>query len=180
MKRTALACLLILLVCTAGCTTKTGPAGAPDRPTGGINPQKFADEYTLYETGPLPLGWKRLWGYDADLAFYNAIHRATIFVNSTCGLRKPVPSVALRNHLLFDLTDRHIFEQSEVELDMRTGLHTMLQGRLDGGLIKMEVYVVQIDTCIYDFVYISSIEQFDACKEDFRKFVFGFHAKRKG
>lgn len=167
-------------VFAAGCTAKNPPTPKPDKPVGGLGSQKYADENTSYTTGPLPLGWERLWGYGGDLAYYNKVHRATIMVNSTCGVRKHVPPTALKNHLLLDITERHIVLQEEIELDLRTGLNTIAQGRLDGALIKVNLYVVQIDTCIYDFAYIASLEQYESCEEDFQNFVKFFHAKRKG
>ena len=179
MKRPVLILSLVLVILLAGCAGTKSPVASPDKPAG-LGVQKFTDEYTLYTTGPLPIGWHRLWGYDADLAYYNNVHRSTIFVNSTCGVKKTIPTVALRNHLMFDMTDRHIFSHEEVELDMRMGVHTVFQGRMDGALFKAEVYVVQVDHCIYDFAYISTIEQYEACKVDFRKFVMAFHARRKG
>ena len=180
MKKVLLIFGLALLLCVIGCAAQMGPEVKPETAGGGLSGQQYSDENTTYTTGALPIGWRRLWGYDGDLAFYNAVHRATIMVNSTCGIRKAVPLVALRNHLLIDMTDRHIVIQDEVEVDMRTALHTVVQGRLDGALVKMELYVVQIDACVYDFAYISSVEQYDAVFEDFRKFVMEFHAKRKG
>ena len=170
--------IIIALAASFGCAGKTGPKTKPHKKPG-LGPQKFMDEYTHYYTGPLPAGWKRLWGYDADLAYFNKAHGAVIMVNSTCDVTKTVPIVALRNHLLIDLTERHIVSQKEVLLDMRRALHTTVQGRLDGALVKIEMYVVQVDSCIYDFAYIVSLENYEALKEDFRKFVNPFHAKRK-
>ena len=64
---------------------------------GGLDPQKYRDEYNSYTTGPLPLGWKRLWGYSADLAYYNVVHKSTIIANSTCQQKSYLPAAALKN-----------------------------------------------------------------------------------
>ena len=179
MKKTLVCLVLAALVLCFGCAKQAPPDGTPEVIRGGINPQKFVNENTTYTTGPLPLGWRRLWGYDADLAFFNKIHQTTIVINSTCGQKNYIPLVALKNHALFDLTERQIITQEKLEIDHRQGLRTVVQGRLDGGLIKLDIFIVQIDKCIYDMAYISNLKDYETCKEDFEKFVAGFFAKRK-
>lgn len=178
MKRLFLVALILIFV--VGCAGKQGVFPKPEKPTGGVGQQKYVDEFTIYDTGVLPMGWKRLWGYNADLAFFNEVHRTTIVVNSTCGINKQMPLAALRNHLLFDITDRIVVTEEELVLDLRTALHTVVQGRLDGALIKIGIYVFQVDTCIYDLVYIAGLEQYEICQMDFENFVKGFHVKRRG
>jgi hypothetical protein len=172
--------LMLLLVFLAGCANRTGPSPVLNKSEKGLRPQKFIDENTTFTTGPLPAGWRRLWGYDGDLAFYNDTLKATIMVNATCNIRRQMPLVALRNHLLIDIAERFVVDQKEVDLDMRRALHTTVQGRLDGSLIKMELYVVKIDSCVYDFAYIVNLESYEIGKEAFTQFVNQFHARRKG
>ena len=179
MQRWLLLLLLVFAVVFAGCARPADDDPAKSKESVGLGPQKFQDEYTSFHTGSLPIGWERHWGYNADLAFHNPIHRTTIVVNSTCRQKDYIPLEALRNHLLFDLTDRRIVSQEEVIVDLRSALHTVVQGRMDGALVKLDLFVVQIDTCIYDLVYISTLEQYASCKDDFYRFVEGFHVRRK-
>ena len=174
------AAALALCLAGFGCATSAGPDASPDKPKGGLGSQRYIGQYASYTTGPLPAGWTRLWGYDGDLAFYNSSNRATVMVNSTCPTRKSVPLVALRNHLLFDLTERQFILQEDQELDLRMGLHSIVQGRLDGALVKLDIYVVQIDECVFDLVMISGLEHYETCRAEFEEFVKGFHVKRKG
>lgn len=179
MKKTLTLLLMIFLL--AGCAQYSASLVEKQKPaTEDLSVPKYADESTSYKIGVLPDEWRRLWGYDADMAFFNDQHKATIVVNSTCGIQKQVPLTALRNHLLFDMTDRLILEQEKTEVDMREGLRSLVQGRLDGGLFKMEVFLVLIDNCVYDFVYIVSLEKFSECRPDFINLVKGFHARRQG
>jgi hypothetical protein len=175
-----IAAALTIGIFAAGCSSSGTLDDSPDKPADGLGTQRFIGQLTSYVTGPLPNGWRRLWGYDGDLAYFNPGLRATIMVNSTCPSKPNIPLTALRNHLLLDLTERQIATQEELELDLRTALRTVVQGRLDGALVKLDIYVVQIDQCVYDMVMISGLERYEAGRVDFVKFVEGFHVKRKG
>jgi len=144
----------------------------------GIEPVTVTRPDTSYKTGGLPFGWKRLDMGQADIAFENTYHKSTIFASAHCGYYKQVPLNALRNHILMDITEREI-KQDETVLDNRTALRVIVTGRYDGAPIKMGLYTVQIDQCIYDLVYMSAPERFDACLTDFDEFAYGFSAKRK-
>lgn len=173
--------LLLVIFLLGGCAQYSAILAQPEKSVSDDQSvRKYADENTSYRIGKMSDKWRRLWGYDADMAFFNDENKATIVVNSTCGIQKQVPLTALRNHLLFDMTDRLILEQEKTEIDMREGLRSLVQGRLDGGLFKMEIFLVLIDNCVYDFVYIVNLEKYKECRPDFISVVKGFHARRDG
>jgi len=88
------------------------------------------------------------------------------------------PLVALTNHLLIGATERE-FEIQKVEpFDGREALHTRLGAKWDGVAMKMDVWVLSKDGCVYDFVYLAPPETFSGGTPEFERFVRGFRTLR--
>jgi len=172
-------CCIFFLLCACSGNKALLPAKVslkeePDK----VGPVEIKRKDTSYVTGTLPIGWTRLNVGKADVAFTNQYHNATIIAVAHCGYAKHVPLVALRNHLLLDITHRQIESQEETVLDARFALKTVVNGHYENAPIKLTMYTTQIDKCVYDFVYISAPESFSACQSDFDSFVSGFHTER--
>ena len=140
--------------------------------------QVHKDKHTDYSVANPPPGWNSFKLTDVDLAFNNEATGASIMINSTCEMEGPVPLIALTNHLLLDIIDRKIKTRRELEIDGRIGLATIMTGRLEGFEMQMDLRVVQIDSCVYDLVYLAPLGKFDEAHQDFETITAGFHARR--
>jgi hypothetical protein len=54
-----------------------------------------------------------------------------------------------------------------------------MRAKLDGVAKSFDVYVLKKDSCVYDFINISSPETFDRARPLFERFVLGFHTLSK-
>jgi hypothetical protein len=137
------------------------------------------DKRTRYVVAPLPAAWTKIAIKDADFAYFREEGGVSVVVNSTCGVQSPVPPVALMAHLMIDLTDRHEESRRETRIDDRAALAVVLSARLDGAAVKMDLRVVQIDACVYDFSYVAPPDGYGQGHDDFDALVGGFHADRR-
>lgn len=174
--------LLVLLgaaLVLSACSGSSRPVVDPLRPdSDGVPAQVIAAEGARFVTGALPFGWRRLLTGDAKAGFMNQIHGQAIMVNVVYAPNRRADLTALRNHLLFDLTEREILEHELIEVDHRESLWTVVEGRMEGARIKMALAVVRIDDWVYDLAYVSTPAQFDVCLPDFKTFLTAFHQKR--
>jgi len=179
---------LILSVCVlavlASCGGPPKPDGAPEDKNDevGVRAMELTSDGARFKIGPLPTGWRRLQelgGGEAKAAFTNRANDQAIMVNVSYAPNRRAGLIALRNHLLFDITDRKILEQSEIEVDKREGLWTVCTGYLDGAPIKMALVVARIDNWVYDLAYISPPSQFEHNLKDFKDFVKTLHQRRQ-
>jgi hypothetical protein len=164
----------------AGCARSPAPNANPENPAApdGVEAMEKTAEGARFFTGPLPVGWQVLHRGGAKVAFHNTLHNQIIMVNVLYAPNRQANLTALRNHLLFDMTDRKILENNFFEVDDREALWTVVDGRLDGAEIRLAIVVVRIDSWVYDLVYVADPAQFDACLADFKKFVDAFHQQR--
>lgn len=161
-----------------GCSANPPPAaGTVDQPVG-VPAIETAAEGTRFVTPTLPFGWNRLDKGNAKIAFINQIHDQVILVNVVYAPNRKANLKTLRNHLIFDITDRRFVEHKNIEVDDRKALWTVVEGRLDGAAVKLATAVVRIDDWVYDLAYIAVPDTFDVCLPDFQKFVAAFHQKR--
>ena len=137
------------------------------------------DRLTRYAVAPLPAAWKKITIKDADFAFFREEGGVSIVVNSTCGVQAPAPLSALIAHLMLDLADRKEEERRDTEIDGRAALAVVLAARLDGAAVKMDLRVVQIDACVYDFSYVAPPGGYGQGHADFDALVASFHADRR-
>jgi hypothetical protein len=172
--------LTLALALAAGCSVTSKPVvSSKQAPDEGVAPREITAEGVRFMTGPLPFGWERLTSGDAKAGFLNRIHGQAIMVNVVYAPNRKAGLVALRNHLMFDLTDRRIFEHEMIQVDQRQALWTVAEGSLDGAKVKMALAVVRIDDWVYDLAYVSSPEAFEVGLGDFKKFLVYFHQRRQ-
>jgi len=127
-----------------------------------------------FRVGPIPSSWHRLEVNDAPLAFRDDAAEATILVNGRCP-GDDAPLVALTAHLLIGTTDREIRSEDTVPFDGREARHTVVTAKLDGVARTLDLYVLKKDSCVYDFVYITVPDHYEATAPAFQAFVSGFH-----
>ncbi len=125
--------------------------------------------------------WEVVNGSRADLELRHRRVTAAMLVNASCD-----PATArrdfrvLRRHILPSLRDREIVEQGTVMIDGHEADHAVLEGQAtDGpGRVRIELYLMKNERCVYDFLYASTPGDFATGQEDFRRLVETFADER--
>jgi hypothetical protein len=161
-----------LLVLVAGCAhaqhARWDPASS-----------RLCTEHLCYRTGPLGPDWRAVHQEGAAIGFFSDRAGAVISSNATC--RDDADAASLRvltTHLLVGYTDRHVLSQERVELDRREALHTVLDVRLDGVPMVLELYVLKRNGCIFDLSLAAPPGWYPAARPAFARFVAGFVDER--
>jgi hypothetical protein len=132
-----------------------------------------------FAVGQAPARWRPIHADGALLAYRDDPADATVAINGRCG--KDGDDVALQSltqHLFLLFTDREIKQQRLIPMDGREAMRTTLTAKLDGVQKAFATYVMKKDGCVYDFLYISRPDTFDANVGQFDAFVAGFHTLR--
>lgn len=163
-------CFLLLLLssCFGGGVDKKGSVS-------GYKSGVVVTEGGSFRVGPLPSDWvRRPFGYKAIL-FVHRTKRSSIGVDAFCKRSfDDAPLEVLTRQLFYDLTDQHTLAQREVQLDGRQALRTTLSGRLDGAPVMLDVVVLKMNECLFDFFYVSSPGQYADDVAQFESFTSGF------
>lgn len=170
----SVAIVAILVGCGHG-----GPMGGHWDPQ---NSRVCADDEGCYRVGPLGRGWRMIRQEQAEVAFFNEGGSAVIQSNATCKRTTQADSAplsALTEHLLIGYTERKIRSQDMVPLAKREALHTVVDAKIDGVPMVLDLYVLRRNGCIYDFSYAAPPERAQLGKADFEQFVAGFVDERR-
>lgn len=152
-------CAWLLLVSLIGCA---GPRfdGALFRKPGVA--------YRVSELGP---DWQRVQVEGSDLSFHRS-GAGTISTQATCREYEDVPPAALLNHLLFGTTRRVYVIDEEVTLDGRGARHAIVDCELDGVPVRVEIYLLVRNGCVFDLSYVSAPSA--PSQASFTRFAQGF------
>ena len=130
-----------------------------------------------FRTGPIPSSWERVRMDGPLLAFHDRASNGVVDVYDQCGKDALDTSlVALRTQLLIGFTERAFRDEQRVQLDRREALRTLVDAKLDGVPMTLDVYVMKKDGCVYDLVYVARPGGFQAGVQAFESFVAGFEA----
>jgi hypothetical protein len=159
--------VLLALVTLAGCAhAPRGHWNAAER--------RMCVGDICYHVGPLP-GWRVVHKERGQIGFYDDRGGAVIQSNATCrDDADAAPLRTLTRHLLIGYTDRHIRSQKEVELDRRAALHSVIDVRLDGVPMVLDLYVLKRNGCIFDLSLAAPPDAYAASQPQFQLFVDGF------
>ncbi len=136
----------------------------------------FREGELAFRVGPIPSSWHAVDVDGALLAFRDDATPATVAVSGRCGLDgDDVPLEALTHHLFLHFTERKLLSQERLVLDGRGALRTELTAALDGVQLHYRVVVLKKDSCVYDFMLMSSN---GADPSGFDRFVSGFETIR--
>lgn len=113
----------------------------------------------------------------ADLELRHRDGRAGMLVNASCGRQHARASLrVLARHLLSGVRDRSVLTREDVSVNGKAARHAIVEGRLGGAgtPVKLELYVVRDDRCLYDFVYAAPPESFETWRPDFERLLRTF------
>lgn len=138
----------------------------------------YIDEARGFKVPLLQEGWQRIELPEVALAFQDEAGKATIALFLSCDEDR-TPLKVLARRLFFGLKDRRILEQRTLSLNGAEAIQTILQGKLEGGEVKVSSYVVRGSGCLYDLVYFAKPEAFDGRLGDFDRFARGLEFLRR-
>jgi hypothetical protein len=108
----------------------------------------------------------------ADLELRRAAPVAGMLADATCEGRVPSqPAPLLVRHLTFGVKNRKDVRTEEVVVKGLPGARTTLRGTLDGGEVAVDAVTLKGDGCVYDFLYVAPVDQFEAGRPEFQAFV---------
>jgi hypothetical protein len=130
----------------------------------------------------LPGGeWQVASGTDADLELRRVAPAAGMLADATCeGRIAGQPAPLLVRHLTFGLKHRTEVRTEEVVVKGRRGARTTLQGTLDGREVAVDAVTLKEDGCVYDFLYVAPVDQFEAGRLEFQVFVESLKVDSEG
>jgi hypothetical protein len=138
---------------------------------------EYRNGKVAFRVGDVPASWRRLDVTDATLAFRDDTREASVLLNARCGEKDgDVPLVSLTGQLIMGTTDREFEKEETIPFDGREARHSILKAKLDGVLLRYDIYVEKKDGCVYDFVYVSPPDAAaaSASAPDFEHFVGDF------
>lgn len=116
-------------------------------------------------------------GHRADLELKHRDGRAGMLVNASCGReRSSAPLAVLARHLLTGLRDRSVLTREDVSVNGTVARHSIVEARVaeTGEPMRIELYVMRDDRCLYDFVYAAPPDTFEAQRPEFERLVRTF------
>jgi hypothetical protein len=116
--------------------------------------------------------WEVASGTAADLELRRAAPAGGMLADATCEGRAPGrPTPLLVRQLTFGLKDRTDVRNETVVVKGHPGARTTLRGTLDGQEVAVDAVSLKGDRCVYDFLYVAPVAQFEAGRPEFRAFV---------
>jgi hypothetical protein len=125
----------------------------------------------------VPEGWIVTGDGQADLTLKHRDGRHAILVNASCGPeRQRGPLAVLARHLLSGLRERSVVTREDVSVNGKVARHTVVDARVGdtGEPVRLELYVMRDERCLYDFLYVAPPEAFDAERPAFERLVREF------
>lgn len=124
--------------------------------------------------GELPAHWvQKDIDYRAVL-FSNKRDLSSITIDAWCKSAADDSSLTKLSGILYHgIQNFKVTEQKTVTLHRRDALHTSGNGKVDGQEIFFSAYVLKMNACVFDFVYIGFPDHLDDY-DDFHNMVQGF------
>ena len=129
-----------------------------------------------YEVGGLGQEWKSITLEDGAAGFFNATTGSVILGYASCrDDAEATPLSSLTAHLLVGYSDRRERSSELIAFAQREALRSVIDAKLDGVPVVLDLYVLKRDGCIFDLCFVARPASYDAGLPDFRRFVEGFH-----
>jgi hypothetical protein len=135
---------------------------------------------SCYHVGTLDPPWRLIHRRGAALGFFSPTVGGVILVSASCrDDADAAPLTALTNRLLIGYTERRTLSQDLVALDRREALRTVLEAKLDGVAIILDLYVLKRDGCILDLSLAAPAARYPKGRADFDRFVIAFANEKR-
>jgi hypothetical protein len=156
-------CVALVLFLSTGCAYR--PANARAICTG----------MDCYEVGVLGPAWKAVTQDDGSAGYFNKAIGGVILSTASCrDDAEAAPLSSLTAHLLIGYTDRHERSSELVALSGREALRSVIDAKLDGVPIVLDLYVMKRNGCVFDLSYAAPPAGYDSGLADFQRFIAGF------
>jgi len=160
----------LLLACLAatGCA-----AGLADSRGGGERRLCLGGE--CYALGPLGPGWRVVQRRRSEIGFYDGDRGAVIHGSADCPESvDTMPLQSLTDHLLIGYTERRVRSSGVVPLCGREALRTVVDLKLDGVPMVLDIYVFKRDGCAFELSFAAAPAGYSMASPEFERFVLGF------
>ena len=128
-----------------------------------------------YEVGPLEKEWKSVTQKDGAAGYYNAANGGIILSYASCrDDAEATPLSSLTAHMLVGYSERRERSSALISFAHREALRSVIDAKLDGVPIVLDLYVFKSNGCIFDLSFVAPPASYDAGLADFRRFVEGF------
>jgi len=116
--------------------------------------------------------WQVASATEADLELRRTAPTAGMLADATCeGRLAGQPAPLLVRHLTFGVKRRTDVRTEDVVVKGLPGARTTLRGTLDGKEVAVDAVSLKEDGCVYDFLYVAPVDDFDAGRLAFQIFV---------
>lgn len=163
---------LVVFFSLAGCAT---PVGGWHQST-----RELCSGSSCYHLGSLDNSWQVVSPQAGEVGFFSSHVGGIITSGSACREdSESAPLSALTNRMLIGYTERVERSSELVDLDHREALHTILDVKLDGVPLTLDLFVMKRDGCIFDLSFAAPVARYPEGKADFDRFVHGFVLARR-
>ena len=76
--------------------------------------------------------------------------------------------------------DREIVLEELLPLDRREAMHAIVEAKLDGVPMMLDLFVLKKDECLYDFSYVAPPSTFERARAEYEQFVTAFATPTRG
>lgn len=127
-----------------------------------------------YRIGEPSSHWRLKETKHRAVLFENKNDSSTMMVSSWCkGAFDDAPLSILADQQLMGLENLKKLRSQKTTLNEREALKTEAKGKADGAWVYVRSYVLKMNNCVFDFVYVSSPEVMPSV-DDFETLVNGF------
>jgi hypothetical protein len=135
--------LLLLIFIFSACSTESGA-------------YKKSNTITNHLSKNIPHPWSEISSEGSDYALRNNKTKSIFLFNSSCRKYEGSSLNALTNSILTGIEDLIIIENKNVFYQEREAVEVVASGKLDGILRHFKIVTIQKNSCIYDYVLIST------------------------
>jgi hypothetical protein len=141
----------------------------------------YRDANVAFHIEAVPGDWRTIHVSDANLAFRDDAHAASILINGRCLPDDgDAPLSSLTAHLIMGTTERKFLLEETIPMDARDARHTVLEAKLDGVRMAYDIFVLKKDGCIYDLVYVAAPDDLRTGAPAFEQLARAFRAVGRG
>lgn len=137
--------------------------------------QRMCQGKHCYRTGQLASQWQVVHAEQASVSYFNPDLHAIIESNASCrDDADTTPLEAVTTRLLNGYTDANYRKSEKVPRISREVLHSVIEAKLEGAPMMLDLYVIKRQGCIFDLSFAAPPAQFSAGSTAFAQFVQGF------